>query len=97
MIDQPQQNEFTEWKEHPFTQRFFRAMFFAREQNKEDWAKGMHVGDGTEQWALKNAEILGEVKAVETLLNLDMEQILQLETAANEYIRNQSRWMDGSS
>lgn len=92
----PPPDEFDEWKQHPMTQRFLRALFFSRERNKEDWAKGMHKGANPQEWAIRNAEVLGEVAAIERLLSLDMSEIIDMERKANEYIRDQGRWLDGS-
>lgn len=89
-------DEITEWKAHPFTQRFLQFLFLRREQNKEDWAKGNFEGNDLESWALKNAKVLGGVEVLDQLLNIEISDIIQSEKEAHEYVRNQSRRLDSA-
>ena len=96
MTNQSPPDEFRDWRQHPFTQRFFQFLSLRREQNKEDWAKGMHEGENLQDWALKNAKALGGVAVIDALIDLEMSDILQSEKEAHEYIRNQSGRLDGT-
>ena len=96
MNESPLDEEMIAWKQHPFTQRFFQFMFWCRERNKEDWASGAFEGKDINEMALKHAKTLGGVAALSELLSIDMQDIIDAEKEANEYIRNKSRWLDGT-
>ncbi len=97
MNDQPQlPDEFKEWRQHPFTQRFFQFLFLRREKNKEDWAKETFVGVDLQSWAIQNATALGGVRVLDQLLELDMTDINDAEKGAHEYIRNHGSRLDGA-
>lgn len=96
MNDNPLNEEMFAWKQHPFTQRFFKFMFWCRERNKEDWAQGQFEGADLDQMTLKQAKTLGGVAALSELLSIEMQDIIDGEKEANEYIRNQGRWLDSA-
>jgi hypothetical protein len=95
-LSNPLDSELIEWKQHPFTQRFMQYLFWCREINKEDWAKGCFVGGNLEEMALANAKALGGVEMIEKMLSVDMQAIISMETESHEYVRNQSSRLDGT-
>lgn len=96
MNDQPPSDELIEWKQHPFTQRFFNFLTLLEESAKEDWSHEEFVGASLEEMALKNAKALGGVTVLRKLRNVDFEDIYSAEKEAHERIRNQSGRLDGT-
>jgi hypothetical protein len=82
-----QQDELTEWKQHPFTQRFFNYLRLLRESAKEDWAREQFVGANLEEWALTNAKAIGAVGALRELGEIELEDIIQAEKESNEHAK----------
>jgi hypothetical protein len=81
-------DEFTEWQQHPMTERFFNFLKLLRESAKEDWAREQFIGDGLEDWALRNAKALGGVTALHELSKVTLEDIIDAEKEAHESVRN---------
>lgn len=92
----PQASDFEEWKNHPFTERYFSYLQLLVEAAQTDWAREHFVGDTLDQWALQNAKALGGVQALLGLLNLEMQDIIDAEKEAHEQVRNKGRRLDDS-
>lgn len=80
----PPLDEFLEWKQHPFTERFFRYLGLVVEDAKEGWVKEQFVGATLDQWALQNAKALGGASILNELMKVDYQDIVDAETEARE-------------
>jgi hypothetical protein len=89
-------DEFSEWRQHPMTVRFFNYLFLVEESAKEDWALEQFVGSSLEEMALKNAKALGGVSVLRQLNNVNLEGIIEAEKERNEQVRNQGGRLDGT-
>lgn len=73
--------EWDQWKRQPETAAFFEYLDRLREFNKEAWAGGAFEGgeeDTTpEIFALRQARVLGEMKALSALITVDYEDYTQ--------------------
>ena len=74
------QAELSQWKSEPMTQRFFEYLWAVRMITcATDWPMGCFTGNNLDEMALKNAKGLGTVEAIDNILTLDAQDILNKE------------------
>jgi hypothetical protein len=73
--------EWDEWKSHPVTQDFFKAMRNRKDELLEDWVRGSYTTESVDGTAQRNALALGRVHMLTDLLEATYEDVT--EDAAN--------------
>lgn len=61
------------------TEQLFKNLRNRKRQIQIDWASSLYVGDTSDQTIQRNAAALGEVHAIEDLLELTFEEITENE------------------
>ena len=74
---QSMQDLYNDWLAHPVTVRLRRLLLQNRESLKEAWASASFSAETTEKTALLSANALGQCEVLQTILNLELEQIFQ--------------------
>ena len=86
--ENPLNAEMIEWKQHPFTERYFNFIRLCISSCKEDWAREEFTGNSLDQWALSNAKALGGLQVLRSLLKVETQDIIDAEKESREQIRN---------
>ncbi len=63
-----QEKAWSDWKQHPNTQIFFKLLKRQYEETKEDWAAEEFIGNSQEEMAVKNATAIGGVRILRSLI-----------------------------
>ena len=78
--------EWDEWKLHPQTKAFFRALKNGPEKLKEEWARGAFMSDDAAQTQNHQQRAMGKLDAFDYLITLDFAefQFLQRKDTQDE-------------
>ena len=75
---------FQEWRAHPKTKELWAGLRVYKASLQDQWAKGVMQTNVAEETAILNASALGEMKAINTLLELTGEQLEEMQTDDSE-------------
>jgi hypothetical protein len=71
----PLPEEFSEWLLQPMTVAYMSYLKELKRSTMEDWAAGLYTAESAEGTAQKNAVALGQIRLIEDLLTLTVEDI----------------------
>jgi hypothetical protein len=70
------QEEFDTWLENPVTKAVKRGLALAVQADKNQWAAGQFLHEGSNATMISNARAVGRVEGLQVVINLD-HQLLQ--------------------